>query len=268
MGQWVTRACIAVMLTWLPVTAAGGSLPDSVRITNGEWPPYLSEELPHHGIASRIVKEAFESQGISVEFSFYPWARSLSLAEDGTYDGTAVWTESEDRQANFFLSDPVVNSQYVFFHRRDQDFDWASWDDLSGYRIGATTDYFYSDAFEDKEAQEALHVERERSDIINLRKLQHGRIDIFPLDPIVGAEMLRSEFSTREKEIFTFHPRPLHTLPLRLMLNRRGEHNEALMEAFNQGLAEMREEGRIQQYMNEYRLERARLFMVPRPVIH
>ncbi|MBU2254212.1 MAG: amino acid ABC transporter substrate-binding protein, partial [Gammaproteobacteria bacterium] len=45
---------------------------ESVRLTNGEWPPYLGEQLPHKGVASRTVAEAFALQGIDVAWEFHP----------------------------------------------------------------------------------------------------------------------------------------------------------------------------------------------------
>ncbi len=41
---------------------------DSIRITTGEWPPYISESLPGYGVVSRIVTEAFKLENIRVEF--------------------------------------------------------------------------------------------------------------------------------------------------------------------------------------------------------
>lgn len=63
---------------------------EQVRLTNGEWPPYLGETLPYHGVASRIVAEAFALQGIEVQWEFHPWARSLKMAKQGVRDGSAV----------------------------------------------------------------------------------------------------------------------------------------------------------------------------------
>lgn len=53
---------------------------EQVRLTNGEWPPYLGETLPYHGVASRIVAEAFALQGIEVQWEFHPLG---ALAENG-----------------------------------------------------------------------------------------------------------------------------------------------------------------------------------------
>ncbi len=49
---------------------------ETLRITNGEWPPFTSQHLPHGGPLSRTVAEAFKQAGIKVEYGFFPWKRS------------------------------------------------------------------------------------------------------------------------------------------------------------------------------------------------
>jgi polar amino acid transport system substrate-binding protein len=100
----------------LPLAATA----DEVRLTNGEWSPYLGQNLPHHGVASRIVEEAFALEGTRVRWEFYPWARALRSAERGKSDGSAVWLRSPEREQAFYISDPVVESGYYLFHRKDR----------------------------------------------------------------------------------------------------------------------------------------------------
>ncbi len=57
---------------------------DVIRITNGEWAPYLSNKLPNKGFASHIVREAFAAVEIEVKYGFFPWKRSYKLAKEGT----------------------------------------------------------------------------------------------------------------------------------------------------------------------------------------
>lgn len=56
---------------------------DHVVLSNGEWAPYLSENLPHYGAASHIVQAAFAAVDVEVRYEFYPWKRSYKLALEG-----------------------------------------------------------------------------------------------------------------------------------------------------------------------------------------
>ena len=96
-----------------------GYAEEKVRIASGEWLPYQSENLKYHGPASRVITEAFALSGIDVEFGYFPWARSYEYAKKGEWDGTFLWFDTSERRKDFFISEPVLNIQYVFFHHID-----------------------------------------------------------------------------------------------------------------------------------------------------
>ena len=224
---------------------------ETVRLTNGEWPPYLGEKLPHHGVASRIVSEAFALEGIEVQWEFHPWARSLQLAQSGKRAGSAVWLYSEERKQQFHISDPVVDSGYYLFHRKGHHFDWQSVDDLRDQRIGGTRSYDYGAAFQQAEAEGRIQVRRSTSDELNFRLLLAGRIDLFPMDKVVGFDMLHQHFSAAERAQLTFHPSALRSDSLHLLLARGVAGNEELIARFNRGLAQLRDSGKISLYLLE-----------------
>lgn len=231
----------------LPLAATA----DEVRLTNGEWSPYLGQNLPHHGVASRIVEEAFALEGIRVRWEFYPWARALRSAERGNSDGSAVWLRSPEREQAFYISDPVVESGYYLFHRKDRPFDWQQVADLAPLRLGGAIDYDYGQAFQQAERDGLLKVKRLSSEEQGLRMLLAGRPDAFPMDKVVASDMLHSQFSREERQRLSFHPLPLRSDSLHLLLSRKVAGNAELIERFNRGLAQLRESGKIAQYLLE-----------------
>lgn len=224
---------------------------ETVRLTNGEWPPYLGEHLPHHGVASRIVSEAFALQGVTVAWEFHPWARSLQLAQSGKRNGSAVWLNNREREEQFFVSDPVVESGFYLFHRKDYLFDWTQVSDLQTLRIVGTRGYDYSDAFQHAEASGQLRVNRVTSDETAFRQLIAGRVDVFPVDKVVGFDMLHQYFSAADRAKLTFHPQPLRLDSLHLLMARDVPGNAERMVRFNRGLAQLRESGKVAQYLLE-----------------
>ena len=243
------RALIYALLINLLIN--GIAVAESVRLTNGEWPPYLGEQLPHKGVASRIVAEAFALQGIHVEWEFYPWARSLQLAERGQRDGSAVWLYSKERENGFHISDPIVESGYYLFHRENYSFDWKQIADLHGRRIVGTRGYDYGAAFQQAEASGQLRINRVTSDEIAFRQLLASRVDLFPMDKVVGFDMLHQHFTAAERAQLSFHPTPLRSDSLHLLLSRALPQNAELIARFNQGLAQLRESGKVAQYLLE-----------------
>lgn len=241
------------MIVLLGIAATAFAEDVSVRITNGEWPPFLSENLMHYGVASRIVTEAFAAEGIAVEYGFFPWKRALLLAQKGKWDGSAVWSFTEDRKQHFYYSDPVIETKWVFFHLRSTKFDWKTIEDLKGLRIGATLEYDYEKAFEDAEKAGTINVQRVPKDEQNFEKLVRARIDIFPQELNVGYAMLNKLFTKKEVRQFTHHPRPIKDSPLHLVLSREIERNKTILARFNSGLRQLEESGKADQYLMESR---------------
>jgi polar amino acid transport system substrate-binding protein len=222
-----------------------------VRLASGEWPPFLSQHLPHYGIASRIVTEAFAVQDIRVQYGFFPWRRSLRLAQSGEWDGTALWLKSEARMRDFYFSEPVMHAEYVFFHRKTMPFDWAQITDLVEHRIGISNDYFYGEEFERAVKDGLVNVESVPTDELNFRKLLGGRIDLFPMDRVAGNALLRERFTPEESGLLTFHPSPLYRDAMYLLLSRKRPQNRQLIRTFNAGLEKLRASGKLEAYLKE-----------------
>ncbi len=193
----------------------------TIRVTNGEWQPYLSKDVPHFGIASHIVTEAFALVGVEVEYGFFPWSRAMKLAKEGTWDGTAVWGDSEERRQDFHFTEPVVPSTFVFFHLRSTQFDWNTYEDLRDVKVGGTVEYFYSDEFEAAEAAGVIRITRTRSDEVGLKNLLKGRIDVFPGELMVTYAQIRDTFSEEQAALFTHHPKRIIEKPLYLFLSKK-----------------------------------------------
>ena len=220
---------------------------ETIRITNGEWQPFLSKDVPHHGFASHIVTEAFKLVGVEVEYGFFPWKRSYKIAKEGMWDGTAVWYDSDERREDFFFSDVVVPSRMVFFHLTTTTFDWDDYDDFGDLKIGGTVEYYYSNAFEAAEAAGVFRTIRGRSDEVSLKNLLKGRIDVFPGEVMVTYEQIRDTFSPEDAALFTHHPKAIHENPLHLLLSKKVAESEAMLERFNNGLRQLKASGRYDQ---------------------
>ena len=79
---------------------------ESILLSTGEWPPFISVTLKQKGFAARIVTEAFELEGIKVEYQFRPWARAYDEALYEKVDGTVFWSRKPKREESFLYSDP------------------------------------------------------------------------------------------------------------------------------------------------------------------
>ena len=220
-----------------------------VRITNGEWKPFLSETAPHNGFTSHIITEAFAAKGYRVEYSFFPWSLAYDQAKKGNFDGSAAWMDGKDRRDNFYLTNPVSEAAYHFFYLKDDEFDWQTLEDLRDIKIGATLEYTYTDEFVAAAESKELDVDFVASDEINLKKLLKGRIKIFPGEVVVTYGQLRSLFRQSIVEKITHHPKPLTSSSLHLLLSMKAERAKELNDIFNSGLEEIKKNGTFDQIM-------------------
>lgn len=227
---------------------------DVIRITNGEWEPYLSEFSPHYGLYSHIVSEAFKQEGISVKWGFFPWKRSYQLAKSGKYwDASAVWWPREGTKKDFYISEPVGKTSFVFFHLKSLKFDWNTIEDLNSYLIGITAEYDYGSEFMNAIKAGKITVDIVYQDEVNLRNLLNGRIDLFPNDKIVGYAQIHNNFSPEEIKLFTHHPREFEISTLCLIISKRCKNGEYFLEKFNSGLNKLRKNGKLEQLYQDAR---------------
>ncbi len=247
---------IGAGLLFILLLSPGVDAQEIIRLTNGEWPPYLSESLEHKGFASRIVTEAFAEVGIRVEYGFFIWQRTYNQAKAGRWDGSVGWARTPEREKDFYYSNPVVEDITNFFHLKTYPLDWESIEDLKGISIGATVAYHYGDAFEHAEKTGKIEVQRAAKDQLNLKKLLRGKIQIFPMNLEVGYYQLQRTFPPEKRQLFTHHPKPLYVKPLHVIFSKKIDKNKHRLALFNKGLKQLKDRGRIDQIMKEARQEK------------
>lgn len=235
---------VALVVGWVLVLFSQALFAaQTVRIATGYWPPYLNEDLPENGFVAQIIRESFANEGVEVEFSFFPWSRALAMVKTDRYQASAIWSCTESRSREFLYSAPILPYQYVFYYRADEDFDWKSFADLKGKNIGLTQDYSYGETLSAVIDSGLVDADVTTSDLANFKKLLLGRIDLFPMDPVVGEAMIRNQLAPHALRL-AFHPRPLREALYHLLFDKEGAAGYDLMETFNRGFKTLRESGR------------------------
>lgn len=224
-----------------------------IKLGSGEWAPYQGKDLPHRGFASRIVTKAFEKVGVKVEYGYYPWARSLEFARDGTVNGTFLWSHKKEREKDFWYSDEVIAVNYVFFHMKSQKFSWQKVEDLKGYRIGTTEKYTYGESFDNAVKAGILKVSTVPKDELNFKKLFAGRIQVFPNEMDAGYKLIKKHFSAEDARKFTHHDQPVRRAPHYILFSKKDPKNKEYRDLFNKGLKQLRASGEFKRFVEEGR---------------
>ncbi|WP_250657066.1 substrate-binding periplasmic protein [Alkalimarinus coralli] len=221
---------------------------EKITLANGEWAPYLSEDLKHYGYMSHIVSEAFAEEGIEVDYVFLPWKRGFEDAKEGKYQGSLIWGYNEDRAKHFLYSDTVADLGTSLFHQKGKTIEWSELSDLKNYRIGGVIGYAYG--VEELEKQGVLKIDRIGKDVGNYKKLAAGRLDIVLEDTEVGHETI-NRLGMADK--LTAHPKTLQSRKYSVIISKKTPGAQALIDAFNRGLKKLKDDGRYQQFLEASR---------------
>jgi len=225
---------------------------ETIRITTGEWEPFFSKYSYQYGLDSHIVTEAFKLEGIEVEWGFFPWQRANEYAKDeNNWDASCCWWPDDLTKKEFFVSDPITQTSFVFFHLKSYNFHWNSLQDLHGMKIGGTSKYDYGKEFMDALEEKTLNVEFTSKDEFNFKKLVAGRIEIFPNDPDVGNAQIKNYLSPDEADLLTQSPKEFGVSTLHLIVSKENKRNQYFLDKFNAGLKKLKASGRYQQMLRD-----------------
>jgi polar amino acid transport system substrate-binding protein len=219
----------------------------NIQISVGEWPPFLSASLPDQGIVAHLLRDVFHEAGYSVEFVFLPWVRAYQVTAQGDYSATAVWMFKSEREEEYLYSAPVLNERFVFFHLKDNKFDWNTIEDLRNKSIGGGLGYSYGPEF-DKAAEEGVFsLSRQETVKQNLRMLAAGRIDLYIEEMSVANYTLSHETPDLLDNI-AFHEKAILENQSFLLFPKGSAKSLRLMKNFNAQLEAFRKSGRYETY--------------------
>lgn len=259
----ISAALSAATLAFVMLPAAAGegaptaSSLKVVKLASLEWPPYIGPSLKDNGYVYQLVERAFRVSGYELEVNYYPWARALHSAKTAALSGVFPEYYSPSREEHFVFSDPFpcgpvslykqVGGKPEFKTSPAVDEEQAL-RELSQYRFGVVRGYINTEALD---SAEFLQREEARSDELNLRKLEFGRIDLVAIDPYVARYLLSTTLAKSKGKLERMQP-ALDKKSLYIAFSRRDENHQELITAFNAGLAKLRSSGELETLLRDY----------------
>jgi len=247
------RCLLSVLLLWAGLCQPLHSQ-EKIRIAIGEWPPFIGETLPHFGVVPQLINEAFATQGVSVEYGFFPWKRAYTEVKQGRWQASAIWGRTPEREADCLFSAVVYRDEVVLFYRRDKPIDWdgslAAAEQLKGLRIGIPLGSAKIPVLAQAEQRGWIEYEASGDELINLRKLAAGRIDAVDIVKGSGSHVL-SQLSAKERARLTT-TQTYETWDYHLIFSRQLPESERLQQLFDQGLRELQDSGRYAQLWQSF----------------
>ncbi len=241
---------LATLCAVIPVLAQAK---DKVVVATLEWPPYTSEAMPHLGVTSSVVQDAFAAAGMDVEILVTPWKRAIAAAKNEAEVAAYFPGYHCNHDTGFTASAPIGEGPLGFAEHVDAPISWTSLDDIAGggLKIGTVLGYANTTEFDAMVGSGKIRAAKAKDDLTNLRKLARKRIDAAVIDKLVLANLLATEPSLKEAaEVIQFNQTPLEDKTLYLCFTDT-ETGRALRDRFDGGLAKLDVDALVDAYFEK-----------------
>ncbi len=228
----------------------GSAHAKDVPIAIGDYAPYIDKSKANKGFMSEIVVKAFKKAGLNGVLEFKPWKRIEEVEINENKRLSFAWIKTDERSKKWHYSDNIMAATTVFISVKSKGFKWKTLEDLKPYKIGTSRGYSYGTEFDKMKSQ--FKIKEAASDEQNIKKLVSGRIDIFPVDPFVGAQIIRDKLSPDEAAKLEVVKEPnlgydgMHAICAKSYSECRG-----ILDKFNSGLAKMKADGSLQAIIDQ-----------------
>ena len=228
-----------IFLFHTPVTKA-----ETVAMATGEWIPFTSASLENYGKFTELVSIVIKEMGFEPKYRFYPWPRCYDSVKKGRLWAAFPYSYTQERAEEVMYSDALSCSKTVFFYYEKEtdkkQIQFNRLEDLKKYKIGGVSGYFYQKPFQ----AAGLEVDYVNKEISGLEKLKLGRIDLMPLNELVGRHLIENHFPDDAHKFKTL-PKPLSIEPLHLIVSKTYPNSKELLERFNTVLKRYSEKGLV-----------------------
>lgn len=142
------RNLVKALIASTAMLAATSAFSEMVRIAaEDDWAPYSSikaDKSGPEGFAVDVVREAFKTQGVEVEFVVVPFSRCLHYAETGVTAGCFNATIIEGNRDTFhWHPTPLFQEELAIFANEETVRSSVGVADLEGRTLGYTLGYTY-----------------------------------------------------------------------------------------------------------------------------
>jgi len=244
---WMVAFVSLLLLAGVGRPAFGGQ---TVRLATLNWAPYIGKELPAEGYAAELIRTAFERSGYQVQYFYMPWTRAIETVLEGSYDGLCPIYYTEEREQEYSLSAEFPAGPLVFFKRVGTQIEYNRLADLKSYKIAVVRGYANTKEFDEAEY---LRKSFTNNDQTGYRRLLFGTVELWLADKFVAQYTMSNHLPERAKEI-EFIDKPLGVKNLHIAFSKMNPEYESLTKAFNKGLAEVLNDGTLEQILKHHSL--------------
>ncbi len=244
--------CLRQALFLLPLTLcllASANAQPVVQLVSADLPPWFGPGLPQGGALTQIVSQAWRRQGYTVNIQYLPWARALAELRDGKFDAMIALPQQEADPALLY-SQALTQWQYVFFKQQGRQLQWQDVSELGQYRIGVVRGYPLPGNLQGL----PLKLSDSTDDTTSLRKLALGRVDLVLAERHSGHWLIDHRLA-ESRIALDWQGSVVASSSQHLAFSRKRGNARQYLQAFNQGLQQMQQDGSLQAILHQAGLD-------------
>jgi polar amino acid transport system substrate-binding protein len=242
----LSHALAAMALSFCVSTSP--AFADKLRVTASDWRPYVDRQTQWSGFAVALVSRALERAGYDVTVDIGPWPQSLEDTITGKHDVFATLWFTDERAKSIVFSEPYIESEIVLVRRSDSDIRYREREDLLGLRIGVVDDFAYSSESVDTTGIEIVSSGSVADSVAQLRR---GELDLVLADRRVALFEINERALAKSFDVL---PDPLFSRGLRIGVSKQRDDADAIVAAFEDEIAKMREDGSFNAILGTFRV--------------
>lgn len=237
------RFSVAILLLMAAGTGWPAPTSPAVRLMCTDFPPFKIENGSPPGIDVEIIDLALKQEGISAQFDYAPWKRTVYEVKEGRGTALCGCAYRPEREKDFLYSDILgMHSQGIFIDLNKHKLNIESLADLEGLTVGTVRGY----ALQQELVEQGIQVAEANDNAHLISLLKKDRIDaIYGYRDII--------LYLLKDEPLPWHYHEFNSQPYYLCISRKILAADEFRQRFNRGLRQLHFDGRYQEVWKHYR---------------
>lgn len=242
------RGACAMLALW----ASAAAQSETAVLLTTEYPPFSVAAAPDGGAFVAALRLALQGTDWQLDVRTVPWARvPVELARGGV-DGVLICWPKDISQLKLLPTQAFFESRLGFFVRKvDGPVIDVTLETLRGKTVGTVRGYAYPDMLD---AAGVVRAEVS-SDLLNLKKLAIGRVDLAVLERATGEYLLATPDMTALRQRLVWKEPAFSLLPLYVGVVPDRPASGRLLADINRGLEQLRRAGTLGELAKQYRVD-------------
>ena len=225
---------------------------ETAILVTTEYPPFSVEAAPDGGAFVAALRLALRDTDWQLDVRTVPWARVPLEVAHGGVDGVLICWPKDISELGLLPSEPFFESRLGFFVRKvDGPVIDVDLETLRGKSVGTVRGYAYPDKLD---AAGVVRAEVS-SDLLNLKKLAIGRVDLAVLERATGDYLLATPEMAALRNRLVWKGPAFSLLPLYLGVVPGRPATQRLLADVNRGLEQIRRDGTLNHLAQRYRVD-------------